>query len=253
MEILFYTIIALTLASVGSVMLSGSLLLLNDKWLSRISDYLLYLAGGTLLGSALLGLIPEAVETIESHDLHTVLFWVLAGILMFFVLEKIILWRICHNADCERQNHAAAPMIIIGDAFHNAIDGVVIAASFLTSVELGIFVTFSVVLHEIPQEMGDFGILIKSGYSRKKALLYNLLSGSSSLVAGISAYFILDVVQGFIPYALAIASASFLYVALADLIPEMHKETKLKESIIQVLLIVLGVAIIFMSLQNHEH
>ncbi len=250
MEILFYTIIALTLTSVGSVMLSGSLLLLNDKWLSRISDYLLYLAGGTLLGSALLGLIPEAVETI---CIHTVAFWVLAGIVLFFILEKIILWRICHKTDCERQNHAAAPMIIIGDAFHNAIDGVVIAASFLTSVELGIFVTFSVLLHEIPQELGDFGILIKSGYSRKKALLYNLLSGSSSLVAGVLAYFILDIVQGFIPYALAIASASFLYVALADLIPEMHKETKPKESIIQVLLIILGVAIIYMSIQNHEH
>ncbi len=238
------------LTSVGSVLLSGSLLLLNDKWLSRISDYLLYLAGGTLLGSSLLGLIPEAAEAL---DLHTVVLWVLAGILLFFILEKIILWRICHNADCERQNHAAAPMIIIGDAFHNAIDGVVIAASFLTSFELGVFVTFSVILHEIPQEMGDFGILLKSGYSRKKALFYNLLSGSSSLVAGISAYFILDIIQGFIPYALALASASFLYVSLADLIPEMHKETKPKESIIQVLLILLGVAIIFMSLHQHEH
>jgi len=177
MEVLLYTILALTAASVGSVALSGTLLLLNNKWLGKISGYLLYLAGGTLLGSALLGLIPEATEAI---GLESVVEWVLIGILFFFVLEKIILWRTCHNDDCERQNHAAAPMIIIGDAFHNAIDGVVIAASFLTSVELGIFVTISVVLHEIPQELGDFGILIKSGYSRKKALWYNLLSGSSS-------------------------------------------------------------------------
>jgi len=249
MEVLLYTILALTAASVGSVALSGTLLLLNNKWLGKISGYLLYLAGGTLLGSALLGLIPEATEAI---GLESVVEWVLIGILFFFVLEKIILWRTCHNDDCERQNHAAAPMIIIGDAFHNAIDGVVIAASFLTSVELGIFVTISVVLHEIPQELGDFGILIKSGYSRKKALWYNLLSGSSSLVAGISAYFLLDVVQGFIPYTIAIAAASFLYVSMADLIPEMHKETKPKESIIQIFMILLGVAIIMLS-SHHAH
>lgn len=249
MEVLLYTILALTAASVGSVALSGTLLLLNNKWLGKISGYLLYLAGGTLLGSALLGLVPEATEAI---GLEAVVEWVLIGILFFFVLEKIILWRTCHNEDCERQNHAAAPMIIIGDAFHNAIDGVVIAASFLTSVELGIFVTISVVLHEIPQELGDFGILIKSGYSRKKALWYNLLSGSSSLVAGISAYFLLDVVQAFIPYTIAIAAASFLYVSMADLIPEMHKETKPKESIIQIFMILVGVAIIMLS-SHHAH
>lgn len=249
MEVLLYTILALTAASVGSVALSGSLLLLNNKWLGKISGYLLYLAGGTLLGSALLGLIPEATETI---GLEHVVEWVLIGILFFFVLEKIILWRTCHNNDCERQNHAAAPMIIIGDAFHNAIDGVVIAASFLSSVELGIFVTISVVLHEIPQELGDFGILIKSGYSRKKALLYNLLSGSSSLVAGISAYFLLDVVQNYIPYVIAIAASSFLYVSMADLIPEMHKETKPKESAIQIIMILTGVLIIMFS-AHHAH
>ncbi len=250
MEILLYTILALVLASVGSVLLSGSLLLLNDKWLDKVSKYLLYLAGGTLLASALLGMIPEASESICIHD---VTLWVLGGILAFFILEKIILWRNCHNNDCERQKHAAAPMIIIGDAFHNAIDGVVIAASFLTSTELGIFVTFSVILHEIPQELGDFGVLLKSGYSRKKALLYNLLSGSSSLVAGIAAYFLLDKVEGLIPYALSLAASVFLYVSLADLIPEMHKETKPKESLIQFILILAGVFLIWLSVQHHAH
>jgi zinc and cadmium transporter len=250
MTILLYTVSALLAASLGSVLLSGSLLLLNNKWLDKVSGYLLYLAGGTLLGSSLLGLIPEATESIHFED---VLMWVLGGILFFFLLEKFILWRMCHDEKCERQSHAAAPMIIIGDAVHNAIDGVVIAASFLTSVELGIFVTFSVILHEIPQELGDFGILIKSGYPKKKALFYNLLSGSSSLVAGIMAYFLLDFVQGIIPYALAIAAASFLYVSLADLIPEMHKETKPRESIIQFILILTGVAIIFLSLAGHQH
>lgn len=249
METLLYTIIALSAASLGSVSLSALILLLNNKWLERVSSYLLYLAGGTLLGAALLGLIPEAMHMI---DAEYVLVWVLIGILLFFILEKIILWRTCHNIECERQSHAAAPMIIIGDAFHNAIDGVVIAASFLTSVELGIFVTLSVMLHEIPQELGDFGILIKCGYSRKKALFYNLLSGSTSLISGTLAYFVLDYVQHFVPYALAIAASVFLYVSMADLIPQMHKETKPKESIIQILLIVAGIVIIFFT-AGHQH
>ncbi len=250
MNTFLYTVLALTAAGIGSVALSSSLLLLNNKWLARVSSYLLYLAGGTLLGAALLGLIPEAAETLCIHD---VAMWVLGGIILFFILEKIILWRTCHNENCERQNHAAAPMIIIGDAIHNAIDGVVIAASFLTSVELGIFVTISVLLHEIPQELGDFGILLKSGYSRKKALFYNILSGSSAVVAGIAAYFLLDYVEAIIPYTIAIAAASFLYVALADLIPEMHKETKPKESVIQIILIIIGIAIILLSKGTHQH
>ncbi len=249
MEILIYTILALFATSVGSVMLASSLLLLNNKWLGKISGYLLYLAGGTLLSSALLGLIPEASETLS---LHEVVLWVLIGILLFFLLEKIILWRSCHDENCERQIHAAAPMILIGDAFHNAIDGVVIAASFLTSTELGIFVTLSVVLHEIPQELGDFGILIKGGYTRKKALWYNLLSGSSSLVAGIAAYYLLDYVKVAVPYTIAIAAASFLYISMADLIPEMHKETKPKESVIQIIMILTGVCIIIFS-SHHGH
>lgn len=250
MDQLLYTIIALLAASVGSVSLSGSLLLLSNKWLGKVSSYLLYLAGGTLLGSAMLGLIPEAAESLP---LTEALAWVLGGILFFFLLEKVILWRMCHDENCERQVHAAAPMIIIGDAVHNAIDGVVIAASFLTSTELGIFVTLSVLLHEIPQELGDFGILIKSGYPRKKALMYNLLSGSSALVAGVAAYFLLDTLEAFIPYALTIAAASFMYVAMADLIPEMHKETKPKESLIQFLLILAGVALIAMAVSGHSH
>ncbi len=248
--ILIYILLALLAATVGSVALSGSLLMLNTKWLHKLSGYLLCLAGGTLIGAALLGLIPESMELMPVED---TLMWVLFGILFFFLLEKFILWRMCRDAECERQLHAAGPMIIIGDAVHNAIDGVVIAASFMTSVELGVFVTISVVLHEIPQEIGDFGILIKSGYSKKQALFYNLLSSMSALLAGIVTYFLLDLMENIVPYALAVAAASFLYIALADLIPEMHKETKAKESIIQFLLILLGVGIIFIAVSSHSH
>jgi len=243
-EGLFFTILALFAGSIGSVALAGLLLLLKRDLLERVSGYLLYLAGGTLLGAAWLGMIPEATGMLDSQ---VVFQFVLAGILFFFVLEKVILWRTCQNVDCERHTKAAVPMILIGDAFHNAIDGVVIAASFLTSVELGFFVTLSVVLHEIPQELGDFGILIKGGLSRKKALLLNMLSGSTAIIAGISAYYIMDVVKCYIPYALAFAASSFLYIALADLIPEMHKKTKLKDSFVQIILICVGIFMIFFA------
>jgi len=243
-ESLFFTILALIAGSIGSVALAALLLLLKNNLLEKVSGYLLYLAGGTLLGAALLGMIPEAMTMMDSQ---VVFQFVLAGILFFFVLEKVILWRTCQNKDCERHTKAAVPMILIGDAFHNAIDGVVIAASFLSSVELGFFVTLSVVLHEIPQELGDFGILIKGGLSRKKALLLNMLSGSTAIITGIIAYYIMDVVTFFIPYALAFAASSFLYIALADLIPEMHKKTKLKDSFIQIFLIAVGIFLIFFA------
>ncbi|MBP7612623.1 MAG: ZIP family metal transporter [Paludibacter sp.] len=244
-ESLIFTIVALIAGSVGSVGLAGLLLLLKDSRLQNISTYLTYLAGGTLLGSAFLGMIPEAITMLDSQ---TIFKFILAGILFFFVLEKIILWRTCRNIDCERHIKAAAPMILVGDAFHNAIDGVVIAASFLTSTELGIFVSISIVFHEVPQELGDFGVLLKV-YSKRRALLYNMLSGSSAIVAGIVAYYFMGTMKSLIPYALAFSASSFLYIALADLIPEMHQKTKLKESIIQILLIIVGVLIIYIVKQ----
>ncbi len=243
--ILMYVIIALILASVGSVALAGVMLFLSDEKLEKLSTYLLYLAGGTLLGAAFLGMIPKAIEMEEPR---LVLMFVLIGILLFFILEKVILWRNCRNKNCERQMKAAIPIILIGDSFHNAIDGVVIAASFLTSIELGIFVTLSVIFHEIPQELGDFGILVKSGLSRSKAFWFNALSGSTALLFGIIAFYTLDSVRWLIPYALAFSASSFLYIALADLIPEMHRKTKLKDSLIQVVLILIGVFVIYLSM-----
>jgi zinc and cadmium transporter len=239
---LIYTIIALVAGSVGSVALAGLLLLADDRKLQVISTYLSYLAGGTLLGAAFLGMIPKAVSLMESQ---TVFYVILGGILFFFLLEKVILWRTCRNKNCERHVQAAAPMILIGDAFHNAIDGIVIAAAFLSSTELGIFVSLSIVFHEVPQELGDFGILLKSGLSRKKALIYNMLYGSSDIIAGIAAYFLMDGMKSLIPYALAFSASSFLYIAMADLIPEMHSKTKLKESSIQFALIITGILIIY--------
>ncbi|MDR2841482.1 MAG: ZIP family metal transporter [Paludibacter sp.] len=243
--LLFYIILSLIATSIGSVLLSSILLFLNDKWLQRISSYLLYLAGGTLLGSALLGLLPQAAQNLS---ITTIGVWLLVGIMFFFLLEKILLWRSCADQNCPRKTHTAAPMIIVGDAFHNAIDGVVITGSFLISPELGGFVTLSVLLHEIPQEMGDFGILLRSGYSRRKALIYNLLSGVAALLAGIAAYFALTFFQNVIPYVIVVAAAGFLYIALADLIPEMHRESNNRKSLVQILLILAGIFIIVFSL-----
>jgi len=243
---LIYTIIALISGSIGSVGLAALLLLAKKDRLEKISTLLMYLAGGTLLGAAFIGMIPKAIFTLKSE---IVLQFVLGGILFFFVLEKVILWRTCRNKNCERHVNAVAPMILIGDAFHNAIDGIVIAASFLTSVELGIFVTISVIFHEIPQELGDFGILLKSGLSRKKALFYNMLSGSTSIVFGILAYFFMGSMKMLIPYVLAFSASSFIYIALADLIPEMHKKTTLKDSLTQILLIISGIFLIYLIKQ----
>ena len=239
-------IIALLAGSIGSVALAGLLLLLQEDKLQKVSTLLTYLAGGTLLGAAFLGMIPNALKMLEASK---VLELILAGILFFFILEKIILWRTCRNKDCERHLNVAAPMILIGDAFHNAIDGIVIAASFLTSTELGVFVTLSVIFHEIPQELGDFGVLLKSGLSKRKALFYNALSGSSAILTGILAYFFMQEIKAFVPYALAFSAASFLYIAMAELIPEMHKKTKIWESITQILLIVLGILFIYLIKQ----
>jgi len=240
-----YVIFALFLGSVGSIALAGLMFLLNNEKLEKVSTWLMYLAGGTLLGAAFLGMIPKAISMLEPKlILQTIMF----GILVFFILEKVILWRNCRNKNCERHMHAAVPIILIGDAFHNAIDGVVIAASFLTSFELGVFVTMSVILHEIPQELGDFGILIKGGLSRSKALWFNMLSGSTAIVFGVAAYYTLDAVNWLIPYALAFSASSFLYIALADLIPEMHRKTTFKDSLNQILLITLGILIIYLSL-----
>ncbi|MFN8257050.1 MAG: ZIP family metal transporter [Bacteroidales bacterium] len=242
---LIYVIIALFIGSLGSVALAGLMLLLKGDKLEKISTYLMYFAGGTLLGAAFLGMIPKAISMSKPK---LILQFIIFGIMFFFLLEKIILWRSCRNKDCERHTNAAAQIILLGDAFHNAIDGVVIAAAFLTSIELGIFVTLSVVLHEIPQELGDFGILIKGGFSRVKAFWFNVLSGTTAIVFGVAAFYTLDLVKSLIPYALAFSASSFLYIALADLIPEMHRKTELKDSLSQVLLVSLGILVIYLSL-----
>ena len=197
-------------------------------------------ATGTLIAAATLGMIPTAIS--EAGDgMQTVMAFFLGGLMFFFVLEKLVIWRHCHDAECVVTGDAAGPIILIGDAFHNLVDGIVIAAAFLINFTIGIAVSLSVIAHEIPQEIGDLAILIDKDYSKKKAFLYNTLSGSTTIPAAIIGYFILDTISLAIPYVLAISAASFLYIALSDLTPELHQKIGLKYSIRQLILIFAGI------------
>jgi zinc and cadmium transporter len=212
-------------------------------WVPHLISY----AIGALLGAAFLEVLPNAIEAHGDAGAATSI--VLAGILGFFVLEKLVLWRHCHDDHCEgHEPHAPAEdhgrsglLILVGDTFHNFVDGVLIAAAFMQDVRLGLITALAIIAHEIPQEVGDFLILLHSGYSRFKALAFNLLSSLATLVGGLLAYFALSAVQGVVPVFLALAAASMIYVAVADLIPGLHKRTELRATVSQVALILLGI------------
>lgn len=212
--------VGLTLAgSLGGALVASALLFFNDRLRVRIVPWLVSYAVGTLLGVALLVLLPEALAHLSPR---TVLGSLLAGIMLFFLLEKLVLWRHCHTHDCEAHG-MAAPMVIVGDAFHNFLDGVVIGTAVRTSIPLGVSTALAVATHEIPQELGDMAILLHGGYSRKKALVLNLVSGASSVFGAIVAVLALEWVPQVNEYVLSIAAASFLYIAMADLIPDLHR------------------------------
>jgi zinc and cadmium transporter len=205
-------------------------------------------AVGALLGAVFLEILPHALET--SAGTHSLTATVLAGILAFFVLEKLVLWRHCHVESCEVHDRHEQPndhgrsgtMILVGDTIHNFVDGVLIAAAFLADVELGIVAATAIIAHEIPQEVGDFLILLHSGFSRARAFSFNLLSSGATLAGGLLAWGALQSLQSWVPTLLALAAASMIYVAVADLIPGLHKRPELRHTLEQVLLIGLGIA-----------
>jgi zinc and cadmium transporter len=247
MSVLLWIIAASIFGGALSV-LGAALFALNAsmKWINALVSY----AIGALLGAVFLNILPEAVEL--SGDMAKVSGTVLIGILVFFTLEKVLLWRHCHHTHCEAHEPDAAhvhgrsgTMIMVGDSFHNFVDGIIIAAAFLTDVNLGIVTALAIIAHEIPQEVGDFLILLHSGYSKVQALRVNLLSSLATLVGGVLAYFALQSVQEIVPTLLSLAAASMLYVAVADLIPGLHKRTQLHDTLQQVLLIGAGVATIY--------
>jgi zinc and cadmium transporter len=204
---------------------------------------------GALLGAAFLEILPHAFE---AGDAHQVAMAVLGGIFGFFVLEKLLLWRHCHTEHCElHDQHASAhdhgrsgALIIVGDTIHNFVDGLLIAAAFLQSTELGVVTAVAIIAHEIPQEVGDFLILLHSGYTRLRALAMNLLSSAATVVGGLIGYFGLQLLEAFQPTLLGIVAASMIYVAVADLIPGLHRRPELRDTASQALLIALGIGAI---------
>ena len=240
---IFVWIISFSLiGSVGAILLAGAYLLFPEKIRQTIIPYLISYATGTLLGAAFLGLLRHALD---SAPAASILSTVLVGILVFFLLEKIVLWRHCHDAECEKHANAG-PLLLIGDALHNFIDGIAIAAAFIASIPVGVTTALAVLAHELPQEVGDFAILLKGGYSRRRAFIYNLLSSLSTLPGAVLAYYYLMEVQKFTAHIMALSAASFIYIAIADLIPSLHRQSSLKQAVGQFAFILAGIGTILL-------
>ncbi len=237
MLILGYILIFALLCSLGALSAAGLILALPDRLTRWLLPHLISYAIGTLLGAALLGMIPHALEQLAATQVSLS---VLIGLLGFFVLESLVLWRHCHEPECPIHD-ASGPLILVGDAFHNFVDGLVIAAAFITSLPLGITVSLAVIAHEIPQEAGDFAILLHSGYGRRKAFLLNALSSSTTFIGALLAYVGMRVLDSIAPYFLCISAASFLYIALADLIPGRRGKKTLLALISELVLIIAGI------------
>jgi len=225
------------LGGLGGLLVAASVLLINESARTRLVPWLVSYAVGAMLGAAMLKILPEAVQQVTPARLFATL---LVGVMLFFILEKLVLWRHCHTHDCEVHDGSVVG-VIVGDSFHNFVDGAVIATAVMTSVPLGISTAIAVAAHEIPQELGDFAILLHAGYSRSRALLLNVLSGLSSAVGALVAFVAFDFVPTLRPYCLALAAASFLYVAMADLIPGLHRGRTDATSMRQILLIGAGI------------
>lgn len=209
------------LGSFGGLMAASTFLLLGDGVREKVVPWAISYAVGTLLGVSLLALLPQALGALPpARALGTLL----AGVLAFFLLEKLVLWRHCHDThECEVHTSSAASLVIVGDAFHTFVDGTVIAAAVLTSIPLGITTALAVATHEIPQEVGDVAILLRAGFSRWRAFTLNLLSGIGGILGAVGMLTASRSIPHALPYVLAFAAGNFLYVAMSDLIPDLHR------------------------------
>lgn len=252
MSTLSAIILAAVAGGVLSLLLAAWALLLHARWVNKFIAF----AVGALLSAAFLGALPHAIDQAEPT---MVLATVLIGILFFFVLEKLVLWRHRHEhdhviAEPIADQGRSGTLILIGDTFHNFSDGVLIAGAFLADFNLGVVTALAIIAHEVPQEVGDFLVLLNSGFSRKKALLFNLLSSLAMLAGGLLGYFALSMLQSWLPYILAFAAASMIYVAVADLIPGLHRKADLPATAQQIVLIALGVLLVAaVHLLLHQH
>jgi len=233
----------------GSLLSLTLAFLFSKLKMVNYADYFVSFAVGTLLGAAFLEIIPHAYEL--SRDLHQISLIVLVGILIFFILEKLLVWRHCHGSHCENHspvvNHDVkkGSILIIGDCFHNFIDGILIASAFIVDINLGLITALAIIVHEIPQEISNFSILINSGYSLSRTLLMNVITGFAMIIGAILAYSVLNDLEFLIPIILAFAASSMIYVAISDLIPSLHKKVEIKQTFQQTFSIFLGVLIIY--------
>lgn len=287
MTLLVWIVLFTLLGGVLSVLAAAGFLLIPESLRTRLLPAMVSFAIGALLGAALLAVLPHALTAPGVGDLHVITGVVLLGLLGFFLLEKLVLWRHCHHDECEAHGSASVPhrdvpmpraqdaheqlveggapgtagirprghnhdsaagyLILVGDAVHNFVDGILIAAAFLTDVHLGIVTAIAVTAHEIPQEVGDFAILLHSGFTRAKALAYNVLASMTTVIGGVLAYFSLSDMQSIVPYVLAVAASSFIYIAVADLIPGLHRRIELRATLEQLVLIGVGVVVIYFA------
>jgi len=237
------------LGSVGAIGAAASFMLLSKRVREQLVPFLVSYATGTLLGAALLGLLPEAIE---QGELTTSLGTVLAGLIVFFVLERLLIWRHCHDEGSCEFHGTAGYLILAGDAMHNFVDGAVIAAAFMSSIPLGVATGVAVIAHELPQEVGDFAILLDNGFTRRRALKWNLISGSTTIPGALLAYAGLQHLPQFNATILALSAASFLYIGLADLVPGLHRRIGAETGLGQFFLILAGVGTILLLQMYRE-
>ena len=239
LETLVYTLVSVLIISVLSLIGAITLSLKREK-LNHVLLYFISFSAGALFGDALIHLLPEAVK--ESGFSLNISLYILLGIIISFIVEKIIHWRHCHIQTKEHV-HPFALMNLFGDAVHNLLDGVIIGASYIAGIPLGIATTLAVIFHEIPQEIGDFGVLLKGGFSVPKALTFNFLTALTSVIGAILALLLSSYINGLTNFLVASAAGGFIYIAGSDLIPELHKERKISGSTIQLITFILGIAI----------
>jgi zinc and cadmium transporter len=239
MNILLWILISTFLVSIISFI--GILtFFVKEKLLGKILLLLVSLSAGALIGGAFLHLIPEAMAEFASDK---VFIYVLIGFILFFLVEKILHWRHCHIEKC--RVHTFAYMSLWGDCMHNFIDGLIIAAGFWTSIYLGIVTTLAVAIHEIPQEIGDFGVLVYGGFKKIKALFLNFICALTAIFGGVFGYFLSSYIDSSIKFLLAFAAGGFIYIAASDLIPELRKETKLKNSLLNFMVFIIGILMMY--------
>lgn len=248
MDTFGYIILFTLLGSVVSL-IGGILLLIKEKFALKISHFLASFAAGTLLGTAFFDLLPEAQELGETGEVNIFL-WTLIGILLFFFMERFI-----HHHNHGRnpdEKKSVVPLIVIGDTLHNFIDGVAMAATFLVSIPLGIVTSLAVAAHEIPQEIGDFGLMLHKGVARARVLKINLFSSLAALVGAVLTYMTKDSIETLLPVVLALAAGFFIYIAAANLIPEIHNRDNKKVAFWESVCLLIGVMVIYLAISSLE-